>query len=116
MAEMTDDMLILEQYQGDLGRFLLKIQTVHVLDLGAFEKLDAEIEGIMRLVKNKLLLPKSLLHDMRVAIKILRAEAVYMSEKYENINNIADRLEMAFDLILLGEDRSGRIPGVPRII
>jgi hypothetical protein len=56
------------------------------------------------------------LNAMRVAVKILEAEAPYMPEKQGAMLDMAAKLEMTFDLILLGEDHSDRIPGVPRII
>lgn len=116
MAEMTEIMPIFERYQEELGRFLLQIQTVRVLDHGASERLESDCRELARLLKNQPSVPKSLLREMRAAMKILRAEAPYMPSEQRAMNDMADRLEMTFDLILLGEDHGDRTPGVPRIL
>lgn len=116
MAEMTEIMPIFERYQEELGRFLLQIQTVRVLDHGASERLESDSRELARLLKNQPSVPKSVLREMRAAIKILRAEAPYMPSEQRAMNDMADRLEMTFDLILLGEDHGDRTLGVPRIL
>jgi hypothetical protein len=116
MAEMSEITPIFERYQEELGRFLLQIQTVRALDASAFERLESDGQELARLLKNQLSVPKSVLREMRAAMKILRAEAPYMPSEQRAMNDMADRLEMTFDLILLDEDHSDRTPGVPRIL
>jgi hypothetical protein len=116
MAEMSEIMPIFERYQEELGRFLLQIQTVRMVDVDAFQRLEADGRELARLLKNQPSVPKSVLREMRGGMKILRAEAPYMPSEQRAMNDMADRLEMAFDLILLGEDHGDRTPGVPRIL
>ncbi|MBP7000726.1 hypothetical protein [Amaricoccus sp.] len=116
MAEMTEIMPIFERYQEELGRFLLQIQTVRVLDHSASERLEFDSHELARLLKNQPSVPKSVLREMRTAMKILRAEAPYLPNEEDAMHDMADRLEMTFDLILLGEDHGDRTPGVPRIL
>ncbi|PDT35080.1 hypothetical protein CO671_18080 [Rhizobium sp. M10] len=114
MAEMSEVMATFERYKEEAGRFLLQVQTVRVLDFDAFDRLEAHGQEIARRLKGHSSVPKSVLHEMRVAAKILRAEALYMSTEQRAMNDMADRLEMTFDLILLDEDHSDRPPGIPR--
>lgn len=116
MAEMNEIAPVFDRYQEELGYFLLQIQTVHVLDVSAFERLEADSRELARLLKTEPSVPKSVLREMRATMKVLRAEAPYMPNEEHTMNDMADRLEMTFDLILLGEDHSNRIPGVPRIL
>lgn len=116
VATMTETDTIFERFKDELGGFLLKVQTTRVLDAEAFERLNADSRKLAQELKNQPLVPKSVLNEMRVATKILRAEAVYMRDEQDVMLDMANKLEMTFDLILLGEDHSDRSPGVPRII
>jgi len=105
-----------EQFKADLGLFLLNVQTVRVVDAAAFEKVDREAAELARTLKGQSLVPKSLLNELRSAIKVLRAEAPYMGGGRNDLVRMADKLEMTFDLILIGETPEDRVPGVPRIV
>lgn len=113
---MTETETVLDHLKEELGAFLLKVQTVRALDVKAFERIDADSRKLARGLKNQALVPKSLLNEMRVATKVLRAEAAYMHKEQGAMLDMASKLEMTFDLILLGEDHSDRSAGVPRII
>jgi hypothetical protein len=104
------------RFKEDLGHFLLAIQTVRVVDVAAFQRVDVAAAELARLLKGQSLVPKSLLKDLRMAIKALRAEAPYVESSSGRLVEMADRLEMTFDLILIGESHEDRIPGVPRIV
>ena len=112
---MSDLDELQERFEKNLGQFLLAIQTVRVVDAAAFQRIDAEAAELARALKEKTLIPKSLLKDFRVAIKILRAEAPYIEGGKNRLIEMADRLELTFDLILWDERHEDRIPGVPRI-
>lgn len=112
---MTDAETIFERFKDELGGFLLKVQTTRVVDAEAFERLNADSRKLAQELRNQPLVPKSVLNEMRVATKILRAEAAYMRDEQGVMLDMANKLEMTFDLILLGEDHSDRSP-VPRII
>jgi hypothetical protein len=49
-------------------------------------------------------------------VRILRAESKYLKEYSPLIEVMADKIDMTFDLILLGESHDDRQPGEPRII
>lgn len=116
MGEMNEVTRISENFKEELGIFLLDIQTARILNESAFCRIETNSQEIAKQLKKHPLVPKSVLHEMRTAIKILRAEAPYMPEKKQVMNNMADRLEMTFDLILLGEDHGDRSSGTPRIL
>jgi len=116
MAQMTEAEATFEHLKEELGAFLLKIQTVRVLDVEAFGRIDANVRRLAEELRNQTLVPKAMLKEIRSAAKILQAEAAYMREEQGAMLDMAGKLEMTFDLILLGEDHSDRIPGVPRII
>lgn len=116
MAAMTDIEMIFEHLKEELGAFLLKIQTVRVVDVEAFERIDSDTRKLAQELKNQALVPKVMLNELRTATKILQAEAPHMRAEQGAMLDMAGKLEMTFDLILLGEDHRDRIPGVPRII
>jgi hypothetical protein len=116
MAAMTDVECFLERFKDEVDAFIFKVQGARVLDVEAFERLNADSHKVAEELKSWALVPKSVLNEMRMATKILQAEAPYMPEKQNAMLDMAAKLEMTFDLILLGEDHSDRIPGVPRII
>jgi hypothetical protein len=113
---MTDFEETRERFETDLGHFLLDIQTIRKVDRVAFQKIDRDAEGLARALKGQALVPKALLNDFRIAIKILHAEAPYIPGEQSELIRMANKLEMTFDLILIGESPEDRIPGVPRII
>jgi hypothetical protein len=113
---MTENLTFFEAFTLELGDFLGKVQLGRSFDVAAFKRLDEDSRTIAKLLKNRLLIPRFVLNEMRTAMKILRAEAPYMPNEQCAMNDMADRLEMTFDLILLGEDHEDRIPGTPRIL
>jgi hypothetical protein len=105
-----------DRFKSDLGEFLRAIQTVRVVDLAAFQRVDREAAELAKGLKGQALVPRSLLNELRVATKILRAEVPYVEGGRNDLASMADKLEMTFDLILKGESPEDRVPGVPRII
>src|SRR6266852_5003619 len=59
------------RFKDDVGHFLLAIQTVRVVDVAAFERVDGEAAELARLLKGQSLVPKSLLWNIRAVTKIL---------------------------------------------
>ena len=116
MAAMTDAEMSFERFKDELDAFLWKVQGARILDAEAFERLNADSHKLAAELKSWPLLPKSVLNEIRAATKILRAEAEHMPEEQDAMLDMAAKLEMTFDLILMGEDHSDRSPGVPRII
>lgn len=48
MATMTEAGTIFERFKEELGSFLLKLQTVSILDVDAFERLNADSQKLGR--------------------------------------------------------------------
>lgn len=105
-----------EDLKEKLFRFLLPIQTERYVDHRAFDEVIVRANDAARLLKSHELVPKAMLNDLHMASKILRAEASHIKHETEAMLKMAEKLELALDLILLGESKEDRIPGVPRII
>jgi hypothetical protein len=107
---------LFRQFQESLGKFLITIQTVRTVDVAAFREVHREASELARVLKAQPLLPKSLLNELRVATKILRAEAPYLEGARNDVEVMADELETTFVLILKGVGPEDRRIGVPRIV
>lgn len=105
-----------ESFKEKASAFLLSIQTMKVVDSQAFQEVDAKAKLLSRLLKDRELISKSLLNELHMAAKILRAEAPYVKGQSATLIKMAEQLELTFDLILRGECQSDRVPGVPRVI
>jgi hypothetical protein len=112
---MTDPESLQNQFTTDLGELLLAVQTARAVPREAFDRVERQSRELARVLKGHALIRKSLLNEMRVAIKILRAEAAAAGGQAA-LTAMADKLEMTFDLILKNESHEDRIPGVPRVI
>jgi hypothetical protein len=96
--------------------FFVPLQRMQPVDVAAFEKLHAQIVELMRFYKGKAHVSKSLLYEVRAASKILMGELQHRPAEKVILEEMLSRLEMSFDLLLLGEVPEDRKPGVPRII
>ena len=105
-----------DRFKTDIGQFVLRVQTIREVDAEAFLRIDCAAAELARLLVGHSLIPRSLLNELRTAIKVLRAEAPYIDGGRNELAKMADKLEMTFDLILIGESPGDRVPGVPRII
>jgi hypothetical protein len=99
-----------------ITRLIVPLQTRGPIDLVAFERLHSLTVELMRLYKGQDAVSKSLLREIKVAAKIIRAEAPYRAKEENVLEEMARKLEWNFDLLLLGEVPEDRRPGVPRII
>ncbi|MCI4645066.1 MAG: hypothetical protein MRY64_09805 [Hyphomonadaceae bacterium] len=113
---MTESAPIFDWYKDELSRLLQRLDVAQDIDVHAIERFESASREFTKQVKGELFIPKLVLWMMRSAMKTLRAEAQYAPNKQKAMLEIADDLEMTFDLVLLGEDHSDRIPGVPRVI
>jgi hypothetical protein len=113
---MADLQAVAARFVDQSGKFLLAIQTIKVVDAEAFARLKADAKAIAIALKDKPLVPKKLLWEIRAMAKILRAEAPYINKGHNDLNSMADEFEMTLDLILLGDTHENRQPGVPRVI
>lgn len=94
--------------------FILALQTERVVDVDAFQKIDSAAVELAHTLRGHPLVSKSLLNGWRMGIKAIRAEAPYFGEQTLSLVEMADKLEMTFDLVLMGESPEDRVPGVPR--
>ena len=113
---MSDLCKLQDQFKTNLGQLFQAIQTFREVDLTLFHRIAREAEELARILEGQPLVPKSLLNELRTAVKILRAEAPYIKGENNQLIAMANRLEVTFDLILKGECHEDRVPGVPRII
>jgi hypothetical protein len=86
------------------------------IDPQVFQEIHAQARLLACLLKDRELISKSLLNELHTAARILRAEAPYVKGQSVALVKMAEQLELTFDLILLGECHSDRVPGVPRVI
>jgi hypothetical protein len=108
--------LVQEQLKEKIGKFLLSIQIDRTVDFPAFQEVDAQAKLLARLLKSQEYVSKSVLNELHMTTKVLRAEASHIKGEEKSLIKMAEQLGMTFDLILLGECQEDRIPGVPRII
>jgi hypothetical protein len=113
---MNDLDLAQESFRLKVGDFLLSVQTMKAINPQAFLEVDAQARLLARLIKDKELISKSLLNELHMAARILRAEAPFIKDQQATLVKMAEQLELTFDLILRGECHSDRVPGVPRVI
>lgn len=99
-----------------LSDLLLPIQAFRGFDPAAAKRVEAEITLIPRLLKGTDLLPRSLLNEMRTAARVLSNEAPHAEENRRQLIELSGNIEMAIDLIFLGESFEDRGGGLPRVV
>lgn len=105
-----------ESFKQKIGGLLLSVQTMKAIDSQVLQEVDIAARLLASLLKDQESISKSLLNELHMAAKILRAEAPYVKEQSGTLIKIAEQLELTFDLILRGECHGDRVPGVPRVI
>ena len=96
--------------------FFVPLQTSRQIDEAAFRALHGEGLRLVRACKGREDVPKALLKELLVAYSILRNEAPYFGDKTSILEDMANKLESCFRLIISDEVPEDRQPGVPRII
>jgi hypothetical protein len=99
-----------------LGETLLELTVKRRVDLDSLTEIGHLAMQFTRTVKSEALVRKTWLKTLRSAMKSLRAEAPYISTGRLEMLQLADELEMAFDLIIWGEDDRDRVPSAPRVL
>lgn len=113
---MNDLILDLERLKGWTGRLLLSIQAERQIDLLAVREVIFCAKELARALKGCELIPRSILGELHRTIRVLRAELPYQKKGVDDASQVADEIELVFDLILRGECFEDRVLGVPRII
>lgn len=104
-----------KQLHERITNLIVPIQTEGVIDDTAYISLLSIVNDLSSVLLNKELIPKSVLNEIFVTIKILRNESLSL-KKSPLLEEMANKLEYLFELILKGETSEQRVPGVPRII
>lgn len=99
-----------------ISDFLLPLQTVRVIDRGAFRRLHGYAQELVRLLKESESVSKSLLNELFTVSIVTRAEAPYFKVERQELEGMATKIELCFSLILKGEAPEDRVPNVPRVI
>ncbi len=97
-------------------QFLVPLQTMQPTDVRAFERLHLLVVELMRSYKGSDRVSKSLLHELYSVPRVIFAELEHRPAERQILEQMAQKLEMCFGLLLLGEVPEDRKPGVPRII
>ena len=107
---------LLQSCTRPLRSFLFRIQTMQPVSSAAFERLHALVVELMRSYKGSDRVSKSLLHAVYSMPRIISAELEHRPAERQMLEQMSQKLEMCFGLLLLGEVPEDRQPGVPRII
>ena len=98
------------------NRLFYPLQTTRLLKREAFEDLEKLVRQLSKELKDHDLVPKSLLNKIYSSIQVLRNESPYIKGETTTLESMASQLEMSLALILIGETREDRVPGVPRVL
>ena len=112
MTELLDAM---ERFKTQMGSTLYRVQSERILDTTSIRKIEKFAAEVAVLAKPHSMHPKSMLNAFRMATKVLRNEALTIARPAP-LTQLADAMEMVFDLVPMGEAPQDRIPSQPRII
>lgn len=111
-------MRTIDEIESDLKRGITEavvpLQTTREVDAAGLERLVAWAHEGATVLKGQQQLPRSFLNELYAVSHVIRAEGQHHRDA--RVRELADRLEMAFALILRGEAPGDRRPGVPRIV
>lgn len=113
---MNEIETIADNLRQEISNFLVPIQTSKVIKKNHFQSILSAVELLASQLKGIDLVSKSLLNEIFVTVKILRAEASHFGSDEATLIDMAGKLEYVFELILKDETSDQRQPGVPRII
>ena len=100
-----------------ITQFVVPLQRGTPASGSAFEQVHSLVVELMGYYKGNDRVSKSLLNDVYVVPRVLAAELEHAPPgERESLNQMIQKLEMCFGLLLLGEVPEDRRPGVPRII
>ncbi len=113
---MNDVEFLGEELREAITQFVVPLQTTRTVDRKAFDRIERSARLLSSKLKGNDLVSKSLLNQLYVTARVIRAEARFIEGESANLEKMADQIEMVFGLILLGESCDDRKPGVPRVI
>ena len=115
MTHRTDSEIAPELREA-VTQFLIPLQTMQPTDVRAFERLHTLVIELMRSYKGIDRVSKSLLNELYSVPRIISAEIEHRPTERLVLEEMAQKLEYCFGLLLLGEVPEDRKPGVPRIV
>src|SRR5690348_2854251 len=92
-----------------------RLLMADVFDRAAFDALDAYLGRKITLIKHEHVVSKQVLAVLLNTPQIIRSRAEYLPEVREH-QDVIPRFAELLSLIVLGEERGDRKPGVPRIL
>ena len=115
MTHRTDSEIAPELREA-VTQFLIPLQTMQPIDVRAFERLHALVFELMNSYKGSDRVSKSLLHELYSVPRIISVELAHRPTERQVLEEMAQKLEFSFGLLLLGELPEDRKPGVPRVV
>ena len=115
MKHRTDSEIAPELREAAI-QFLGPLQTMQPIDVRAFERLHSLAVELMHTYKGNDRVSKSLLHELHTLPLIISAELQHRPADRLALEQMAQKLEYCFSLLLLGEVPEDRKLGVPRIV
>lgn len=112
---MNDVEVIGEELREAITQFLVPLRTVRIVDQFAFDKLEHAARLLTAKLKGNDLISKSLLKELYATAGIIRAQAPYLKAETAKLEQMADQIQMIFDLIIWDESYDDRKSGVPRV-
>ncbi len=109
MSENHFDALLDELTDRSVGRLL----KADVFDGPAFETLEDYLWQKADGLRSEATISKQVLISLRSAVAAIRSRAEYLPAVREQLHR-ADTFDMMLDLLIAGETRPDRRPGVPR--
>jgi hypothetical protein len=108
------DSEIAPELREAVTQFLVPLQTMHRVDVVAFNRLHDLVVELMHSYKGSDLVSKSLLHELYSVPRIIFGELEHRPTDRQVLEQMAQKLDYCFSLLLLGEVPEDRKPGVPR--
>lgn len=109
---------VFEQLERHMFDVVNGVQDGKEIRRSAFERTQELSKQLTALLKGHEMLPRYILLQLSQAANILQNEAPYMlatSDKQDALE-MANAIQVTFDLILRGECHNDRRPAIPRII
>ena len=116
LMKFRTDSEIAPDLREAVTQFLVPLRTMQPTDVRAFDCLHSLVVELMRSYKGSDRVSKSLLHELYSVPRVISAELEHRPAERQILEQMAQKLEVCFGLLLLGEVPEDRKPGVPRII
>lgn len=103
-------------FHAAVTRAIVPLQTLREVRTEQFALLEKSIVKVMGLLKGQQMVSKSLLNDLFGTIQVIRNEAQEFETDRLILEDVANKIEFYFFLILKDETPDERKAGIPRVI